>query len=264
MRISNITFIGAGNVTDSLAYAFHRSGLRINRIITRRPERSRDLAEDLGCEVTDLVDIPDDTDVVVIAVPDNAIANVINSLRADINGVIVIHTSGSTSIDLFTSSFPSYGVLYPLQTFSKGDRVDCRGLYFFTEASDSKTHMAIDYLVTRIGGVVQHLKSRERELLHASAVFICNFVNHMVFAGTEIAAVAGVEREVFSPLIKETIRKVIAKGAVEAQTGPAIRRDNSTIEKHLALLEERPEIRDIYEVVTRSIIMNSETKGNHE
>ena len=83
-------------------------------------------------------------------------------------------------------------------------------------------------------------------MLHLAAVFVNNFTNHMLVQGREIALKAGFSFEILSPLIQETIAKALELGPENSQTGPAVRNDKNTIEKHLELLSFSPELPRIY------------------
>jgi predicted short-subunit dehydrogenase-like oxidoreductase (DUF2520 family) len=76
----------------------------------------------------------------------------------------------------------------------------------------------------------------------------------MFTAGKEVTLKSGLPFEVLKPLIFETVEKALESGPENAQTGPAVRRDANTIEKHMELLSFSPELKNIYSEITRSII----------
>ncbi len=251
--MKELTIIGSGRVAQALAVAFHQSGYRIRGIISRNRKTAQALAVITGSEVLDSFVIPVSTDYVLLAVPDDAIAEVVSRLEAP-PSVVVVHTSGSTGIDLFPSSILRHGVLYPLQTFTINRHVNIAEVPFFTEASDDNTHASVDEMVHALGARSHHLDSADRRILHLSAVFVCNFVNHMLYAGISTAERAGIDRSVFGPLVRETLQKALDMGPSAAQTGPAIRNDISTIEKHLGLLSFSDDLMNLYRIVSDSII----------
>ena len=109
-------------------------------------------------------------------------------------------------------------------------------------------------LAESIGGQAHFTDTEQRRMLHLAAVFVCNFTNHMLTAGKEVALRAGFPFEVLNPLIEETFLKAIDNGPENSQTGPAVRNDLNTIEKHLELLSFSPELKRIYNEITHSII----------
>ncbi len=112
----------------------------------------------------------------------------------------------------------------------------------------------IDKLTGSIGGKAFFADSEHRRMLHLAAVFTCNFTNHILTLGKDLTLKSGFSFEVMKPLLQETIRKAIEIGPDKSQTGPAVRNDRNTIEKHLELLSFSPELRNIYIDMTESII----------
>jgi predicted short-subunit dehydrogenase-like oxidoreductase (DUF2520 family) len=112
----------------------------------------------------------------------------------------------------------------------------------------------MEALGNSIGCQVLLIDAEHRRMIHLAAVFVSNFTNHMLTVGKELASKAGVPFELLVPLINETISKSVAVGPERSQTGPAIRNDQNTIEKHLELLSFSPELQKIYGDLTRSII----------
>lgn len=207
--------------------------------------------------------VPESTDIVVLAVPDDAISVIITQLKLS-SSVVVVHTSGSTGVDVFPESSPRHGVIYPLQTFTRNRQVSITEIPFFTEASDTETLELIDGLVESLGAQAYHIDSARRSVLHLSAVFVCNFVNHMLYAGMSTAERAQIERSVFGPLVRETLQKALDMGPSEAQTGPAVRNDISTIEKHIGLLSFSDDLMKLYRVVSDSITKQAAAKRDEQ
>ena len=141
-----------------------------------------------------------------------------------------------------------------MQTFSHGRDVSFSDLPFFLEASDEHSSEILKNLVDSIGGKAHFADTEHRRILHLAAVFVCNFTNHMLTEGKDISDRAGFSFEVLKPLINETISKALAIGPENSQTGPAIRNDRNTIEKHLDLLSFSPELQKLYKEITQSII----------
>jgi predicted short-subunit dehydrogenase-like oxidoreductase (DUF2520 family) len=112
-----------------------------------------------------------------------------------------------------------------------------------------------------LGGKAFFADSERRKLLHVSAVFVNNFTNFMLTEGIEIASGAGFSPEILEPLIRETISKALENGPSFSQTGPAIRKDFETIEKHMELLSFSPDLQKLYSEVTQSILEHYKTSS---
>jgi predicted short-subunit dehydrogenase-like oxidoreductase (DUF2520 family) len=166
----------------------------------------------------------------------------------------VAHTAGSYGLEVFPANLKRTGVFYPLQTFSKGRRINFRDLPFLLEVSGRNTGEILEKLAGSIEGKAYFVDKESRKKIHLAAVFVCNFTNYMLTIGKELSSQAGVSFELFEPLIKETISKALENGPDVSQTGPAVRKDKNTIEKHLELLSFSPDLQNLYNEVTQSII----------
>jgi predicted short-subunit dehydrogenase-like oxidoreductase (DUF2520 family) len=257
-----IAFVGSGRVVETLAPAFFHAGLNVRYILSRNIASAGSIASNAGAEASASMVIPTDTSLVIIAVPDDSINEVAAGLKFEGNPVFV-HTSGGTTMDVFPANITKRGVIYPLQTFTRGREIDLRDIHIFTEASDATTGEIIDTVAASITPNVHHLVSSERQALHLSAVFVSNFVNHMLRSGFETASHWGIDPDVFIPLINETVSKAIEIGPRAAQTGPAARKDKRVIAKHIELLSFSDDLKNLYKVVTESIIART-TKTKEE
>ena len=178
---------------------------------------------------------PDSTKIIIIAVPDHRLKSVLGSIRCS-QETLVAHTAGSFGLDIFPEQIKQKGIFYPLQTFTKGRKVSFIDLPFLLESSDDESSEILKSIAESIGGKVHFVDTEQRRMLHLAAVFVCNFTNHMLTLGKEWRSKGDFPFEILVPLIKETISKAMDLGPENSQTGPAIRHDQNTIEKHLELL----------------------------
>ena len=199
-------------------------------------------------------------DVVLIAVADDAIPSLSESLP--FSNVLVAHTSGSTSIHTLADHHRK-GVFYPLQTFSKDKNVDWQSVPIALEAFNESDYSMLHTIASALSGTILRLSSEQRLALHVSAVFVANFVNHMYVLGSEICKQHQIPFDLLQPLIKETAEKVIYLTPKEAQTGPAIRFDEITINKHLEFLKSFPEGLKAYTLLTQSIQHGVDFSASH-
>jgi predicted short-subunit dehydrogenase-like oxidoreductase (DUF2520 family) len=248
-----ISFIGAGKVSGALCRQMYLSGCRIQRIVSRTEKNGLALAKLCNTSWSTELDFPETDDVIIAAVPDDALPEVFGKINCHKN-TLVAHTAGSIGLDVFPSYLKHTGVFYPLQTFSENRMIDFNDLPFFLEASDPFSSSILKDLAESIGGKPWFVDTERRKLLHVAAVFVSNFTNHMLTSGNKIAEKAGFPFEVLKPLIEETILKAMVIGPDNSQTGPAFRHDEGTIKKHIDLLSFSPELQDVYKEVTRSII----------
>jgi predicted short-subunit dehydrogenase-like oxidoreductase (DUF2520 family) len=253
MERYRISFAGAGNVASSLSTELKAKGHIIRQIISQRREKGTSLAKLCNAEWSDSTDFSPDTDIIIVAVSDNSLSTVLERIKCS-SETIVAHTAGSYGLDIFPSALKKCGVFYPLQTFSEGRKIDFNGIPVFTETMDHETGLVLKNLAESLGCRTIESDTEHRRLLHVAAVFVSNFTNYMLTSGELITARAGFGPELLGPLINETLKKAMEQGPLKSQTGPAIRFDYGTIEKHLELLSFSPELQTVYEEISRSIM----------
>jgi predicted short-subunit dehydrogenase-like oxidoreductase (DUF2520 family) len=248
-----ISFAGAGKVASALCREFYNNGYVIQKIVSRNEKNGRKLADYYKAGWSSELIFPDSADIIIVAVPDRTLRDVIFEIKCR-KDTIIAHTSGSLGLDVFPSHYENSGILYPLQTFSENRNVDFKTIPFFIEASNELTSDTLKTIAETIGDSVHFLNEENRRMLHLAAVFASNFSNHMFTAGKDISEKAGFTFEILKPLILETIYRALELGPENSQTGPAVRNDFNTIEKHLDLLSFSPDLKDIYRGISKSII----------
>jgi predicted short-subunit dehydrogenase-like oxidoreductase (DUF2520 family) len=248
----NIVFIGAGNVATHLAFALEQAGKQIVQVYSRTEPSARQLADELYTEfTTDLNEINQSADLYIISLTDDATQEMAEKLK--LADKPVVHTSGSLPMDLLRGTSDNYGVLYPLQTFSKNRKVSFREIPVCVEANSPLMLQKLHQLAGEISGHVTEVDSERRKILHLAAVFACNFPNYMYYLAGKIAEEGGFEFNILRPLIEETASKVSKEPPADAQTGPAIRGDQAVIDMHMDGLKDKPALREIYRLISREI-----------
>jgi predicted short-subunit dehydrogenase-like oxidoreductase (DUF2520 family) len=199
--------------------------------------------------------IPEDgisgSDACLICISDDAIAPVINQLNP--GNCLLMHTAGSVSLDVFKDKAVNYGVLYPLQTFTRGRPLDYDSIPFLTEANTPENLSLINQLASSVSNNVTEADSTRRLYIHLAAIFASNFSNHMFAMAEKIAGEYNMPFELLKPLIAETTAKALDMSPHIAQTGPAARGNRRVIEKHLELLKDDPRLQELYRLISESI-----------
>ncbi len=251
MAAYNISFIGAGNVAESLARGLAAAGHRIISVSSKSGVSAGALAAVTGAECRHDLSVPAECDLLLICVTDTAVEQVAAGVVIAPH-TVVAHTAGSVPMSSLGRSSGA-GVLYPLQTFTKGFPPDLRKVPFFVEATDSRTLQILKETGESIGSGVWECDSQKRQQLHVAAVFTNNFSNFMMTSGETIAREAGIDPALLRPLMEETVRKALHSGPEAAQTGPAVRHDTATVKSHIELLSFSPQYQKLYRLVSRMI-----------
>lgn len=249
-----IVLIGAGNVATHLGFALQVAGWEVVQVYSRTEESASELGNRLGVEfVTSLEDVCTDADVYLVMVKDAALRELIPSVVKGREKALFVHTAGSMSMDVWKSFASRYGVLYPMQTFSKASPVDFASVSFFVEANGESDLSILKEMAYSLSEKVYDATSSQRAYLHMAAVFACNFTNHMYALSAYLLEKQGLPFDAMLPLIDETSRKVHGLSPREGQTGPAVRRDANVMEKHLDMLKDEPRLREMYKMISESI-----------
>ncbi len=250
MESPDIWIIGSGNVAWHLAHALKRSGRTIAGIYSPTEKHSRSLGGELHIPVlSGLSDIPD-RGIVILAVPDDAVPVLASSF--DLHQALLVHTSGSVDMDVLKSGSKHVGVLYPLQSLSKGRPVEMKDIPFLLEASGNYEYQILENLAKSISQNIHRANSVERRKYHLAAVIVNNFSNYLITAASDFLVSEGLDFKVLQPLLHETVKKAIELGPERAQTGPARRGDHQTMDSHLSMISD-PVLRELYRLISEQI-----------
>ena len=245
--------VGAGNVAWHLGHACEKSGIRIIQVLNRSKITGLALAKELGVPCSnDLGASLPECDFVIVAVRDSALSDVLKQIHAP--GSIIIHTSGSQGLDVFSEEINNCGILYPFQTLTKGLQTDFSRIPLCIEARNGDTLLSLRILAGILSINIWELSSLQRRYLHMSGIIINNFVNHLIARTFDFMDKQNLNKKLLMPLLDETIRKLDHITPFESQTGPARRSDLEIIQEHLELLKEEPELKKLYSLLTDSII----------
>ena len=243
-----LSIIGSGNVGQHLISAFAQaSEIELVQVFSRKANQVSHLVENEKI-VSDL-SLLMDADLFIIAVSDDAIPTV--SRQIPFQNKLVVHTSGSIAISALDEKNRK-GVFYPLQTFSKNKAVDFRTIPICVESQNASDFQLLEQVAKTISDQLFAVNSEQRKALHVAAVFVNNFSNHLYTIASDICNEHQLPFGILQPLIKETAEKIMVLSPSEAQTGPAKRKDQRTLDAHLKMLTN-PMQKKIYSLLTQSI-----------
>ncbi|NLL28394.1 MAG: DUF2520 domain-containing protein [Bacteroidales bacterium] len=251
----SLVIIGAGNVACSLAKLFANKNISLT-IAARDVSKITDDFKKIAT-ITNIASVPENAELYLICVKDDAIESVGKSLP-NVNGVVA-HTSGSVELKSL-SRFSNHGVFYPFQSFRKEITLKETNFPILIESSNKNAEEILKDFAELISTKIFFSKPKSRAQLHIAGVFVSNFVNLLYDSGWKCVENNFDALEVLLPIIKETANRIETLPPSELQTGPAIRDDKITIENHLRLLENNPELTTIYKTLTNLLLK----KYNHE
>jgi len=249
-----VAIIGAGNLAYNLGLALYKHGFRVIQIYSRTEEPAKELAGKIEAQwTTDIQNITDKAAIYFVALKDSVLEELIPQLIKGREAALWIHTAGSIPMNIWKGHANRYGVFYPMQTFSKQREVNFNELSIFIEALSCEDVDILKAIGLTLTKKVYNIDSEQRKKLHLAAVFACNFVNHMYNLSNDVLKDASIPFDAMLPLINETAHKVNELSPQEAQTGPAVRYDKNVIDSHLAMLNSKPYMQEIYRLLSQSI-----------
>jgi len=210
-----ITIVGAGRAGSSFAVALRNVGHHVRLI-------HHDQLDQIGAP-----------DVVLLAVPDDAINEIARSLpeRAP---YVVAHVAGSRGLGEL-ANHARVGYLHPLAVLPNAEVGSTRLLgALYSVGGDP----LVEQIVATLGGRSIHLSDDQRVLYHATASVTANHLVALLGHVATLADAAGLSLEDFLPLAVQSLSDVATLGVQTALTGPASRADMATIDAHLAALPE--------------------------
>ncbi|MEO6583534.1 MAG: DUF2520 domain-containing protein [Ferruginibacter sp.] len=246
-----VAIIGAGNVGSVLAGLIKKSNYELTHIASRTLQHAQALAEEMHTTFSLIDAIPKGVaDIFILAVSDTAISDCAAAVK--ITDEILLHTAGSASKEILKSHAFHYGVLYPLQSLTK--KMRATQIPLLVDGSSEEIKTTIKEFALALSSNVHIANDEERLKLHASAVIVSNFSNHLYALAEEFCKKEKVDFQLLQPLIAETADRLQYSSPSLVQTGPASRHDLGTIEKHLKLFNDFPKLRAFYKDFSDSIM----------
>lgn len=252
----NVTIIGSGNLAWHLAPALDNTEFAVKEVYSQTRKHAMALAERLyQAEVKATLDFTNSQSrIFIVAVSDDVIQEVAESIMLP-PGAVLVHTSGSQPLSILGYAHTlNVGVFYPLQTFTKNQKVNFKDIPIFIESENAETEKILMAMGKAISKKIQKVKSDQRKAIHVAAVFASNFTNHMVTIAEELLEDQKLSLDLLKPLIVETINKCLAIGPVKGQTGPAKRGDVEILDKHLQFLSHDEAVAEIYRAISQHIL----------
>lgn len=246
--MQKVVLLGTGNLATHLFEAFTRSkNTKVIQVFSRSAEGLKAFENQ-----TKTTQEPDQIalgDIYIIAVSDDAIPYVAQYIKN--KNSIIAHCSGAMPLDILPEGYQR-GVFYPLQSFTKGRKINFSRVPVCVEGETKKVQSELMTLGTAISNNCVAIDSAQRLALHLAAVYTNNFTNHLLYRASKICEANKLSFSLLQPLLMETVQKLDGLTPYEAQTGPARRRDVLTEKKHLEILNNERD-QEIYTLLSKAI-----------
>jgi predicted short-subunit dehydrogenase-like oxidoreductase (DUF2520 family) len=266
-----VGIVGAGRVGAVLGAALLRAGHHVTGVsAVSRASLERAAALLPGVPVRPIPEVVSGAHLVVLAVPDDALADLVAGLSSTgtfTPGQLVMHTSGAHGIGVFEAAAASDIVplaLHPAMTFT-GTAVDLDRLHdccFGVTTVDLARPLG-EALVIEMGGDPVWIPEGERVTYHAALAHGANHLVTLVAQSMQLLTEAGVEdpARVLEPLLSAALSNTLQLGDA-ALTGPVARGDAGTVAGHVAMLRRvAPDIRPTYLALARATAQRALLSG---
>jgi len=257
---TTVLIVGTGRAAFYLGHALHSAGHVIAGVAGRHPQRTLELAHELGCKPVSLADAWPAADAILIAVSDDAIADVAAAIP--LTDAVLMHTSGAGSL-VKLAPHPHRAVLWPVMTMGPGPAMDFGSIPVVIDANGARARTLVTALANSISQRVKELTYSDRELVHAAAAISTNFPLFLLYAAQGLLKDKGIDASLLLPSFRAMAQKAEIIGAKEALTGPARRGDIGTVQRHLDRLTHEPELRRAYALLS-SMILKTYGHPDHE
>jgi predicted short-subunit dehydrogenase-like oxidoreductase (DUF2520 family) len=247
------SIIGSGNIAWFFGKRLAASGHQCIGVYGRNEKAIKELSDALlSTKQGGISDVEDEeADVCFLAVSDTAIESV--AAKLNLKKTVLVHMAGALPLGIIKKSAKDYAVLWPVYSILRNNTRSERDIPVAWEVSSDRAKKYVLEMAHAITDNLFEAKDEQRKWLHLSAVITNNFINHLFAINEHICKENDLPASTLQPLIKQTFERVKHASPFTTQTGPAIRKDNTTISQHLKLLEEQPHLHKVYEAMTDSI-----------
>jgi predicted short-subunit dehydrogenase-like oxidoreductase (DUF2520 family) len=229
-----------------------QKGHTILQVMSRTEENAKTLANELDCDYTNYNGTTNmNADLYLVAISDGALFDLNKSFK--LGDKLIVHTAGSVSKDVLEGISTTYGVLYPFQSLRKETEA-LPSMPILIDGNNDGSIATIEAFAQTLSYTVKRTTDDERIKLHVSGVFVSNFTNHLYALAKDFCDKENIDFALLYPLILETAARATRYAPEEVQTGPALRKDVFTLDKHLKVLATHPNLKYLYLKITDSIM----------
>ena len=266
MSQPRVTIIGAGRMGQGLGLALKRRGYKVV-LLNRGP---REVIPPLVLHQGSRAEATADSELILLATPDDAIAAVAAGLaaeRAITRDQVVLHLSGlldRTALVALEETGAGLGSFHPLQSVAEpataAERL--KGAYVGVEG-DERALVAAERLANTLRMIPVRIPAAAKPAYHAGAAFVANYTVALVGVAERLARSAGVSEEVASriylPLLGGAVANLTSLGPAASLTGAVRRGDVQTLQAHLEALSS--DDRKLYKIVAKAAVALAREAG---
>lgn len=245
-----VIILGSGNMAFAILTSCLNTDVEIVGIFSKTKENSIALSNNFNVKAYQSIsEIPTNADLYLLCINDDSINEVANNLPI-VDG-LVVHCSGLKPISELNKQI-NQAVFWPIESINKNSFSDFKNTPICIEANSEENYRIIEAFADRLSKNVNKISSAERQYLHLAATITNNFSNHLIALAKQELDFQHLDYTILKHLLTKAINNSFNFEPSKIQTGPAIRNDISTMQKHLSLLQNT-HTKDLYELMSKSI-----------
>lgn len=256
-----IAIIGAGKIAFSLTDSLIKSGFNITSIVSKNILSAKKLASIYRIKIfsNKLQDIPLDTNIFLISVPDEQIKIIdtkLSKLNLNFNESLFVHFSGSLNSSVMHQIKKKNGIsasFHIMQTFPSKTRISIDGSFAAVETDNKKSKNTLFSIAKRLNLIPFSVQKEKKMLYHLAGVYASNFFVGNIFISEELFKLSGIKgikfEDLILPILNSTSKNIKNNGALQSLSGPIERGDFDTIKKHITALHNN-------KLKTNSVLLN--------
>jgi len=246
-----LVILGSGNMANAILTSCLKIDVEIFGIYSKNKKHSSALAAKFNIPYFNKIDqIPTNADLYFLCINDDAITEVANNLP--VMGGLVVHCSGLKPISVLAKQ-QNQAVFWPIESIDKTSFTNFKNTPICIEANSEENYRIIEAFADRLSKNIQKINSLERQYLHLAATMTNNFSNHLIALAKNELDLHQLDYTILKHLLTKAINDSFNFEPSQIQTGPAIRNDLSTIQKHLSLIKNN-NTKNLYEIMSKSIL----------
>jgi predicted short-subunit dehydrogenase-like oxidoreductase (DUF2520 family) len=265
---SSLSLVGPGRAGSAFGRSWLEAGGSLSEVIARDPAGAREAVGRLGgATARGLAEPHADCEILVVAVPDDAIASTASALAGRLRCRTAFHLSGALPAQALEALRPSgtaLGSLHPLRVFTGSPEETWKGASVAVEGDAGAVSLA-EQLVSAVGGRPHRIASESKPLYHAAATLAAGGTVALISLAARAWAAAGIPEEEARPalaaLAEGAAAAAVSRGFAEAFTGPVARRDRVTLAAHREALSEFPDLARLYALLARETLARTAAGG---
>ena len=268
-----LALVGPGRAGRAFARSGLAAGGRLASVVAPGLDSARSATAALGAGTpSGANELPRrlEGDVLVLAVPDDALSATARSIAGRSAALFAFHLSGALPADeigALRERGRAIGSLHPLRAFSGAPDETLQGALVAVEGDPEACDAALGY-VAALGARGQRIDRGAKALYHAGATLAAGGAVALLSLAARAWALAGISEEDARPPLAELA--VNAVGAArrrsfeDSLTGPVARRDVRTVRAHRDALAAAPDLLRVYVALAHETLARTPGRGRED